>query len=170
MGMVSAWDEQLLENTFKKDQSGRLVFLPFGPRPEGYYIDSANDEEKTKPFAKMYFLSKGLLQFVGNTSAYFLAQGVMFSDPLTSVAHKVKVFLVIYSISIFIFGLLPMWLLGKLYRKSILEICSGMTVAGSEAISKLERNVNPLRRRALFVALGAVILLAGIVLLLISRR
>lgn len=170
MGMVSGWDEQLLGNLFRKDNAGRLIFLPFGWKKPGYHIDSPADEQKTKPFARMYFLGRAVIQLLGNFSACMFAGAVMSADPCASIAHKIKVFLVIYLITFSLFELLPLWLLWKLYRKSIPEICSAMPVAGPEEISQLDRSLSPVRQRAMLIAVGSMVLLVGILLALIARR
>jgi hypothetical protein len=168
--MASAWDEQLLDYSFKKDPAGRLVFLPFGWKKPGYHIDSPSDEQKTKPFAKMYFLSRALVQFFGNLGAFLLAEAVISSDPRAPVGHKIKVFLVIYSIAVCLFEILPLWLLGRLYRKSIPQICSAMPVAGPEEISRLDKNLGPLRRRLIFTGIGFLALGVLLALAVIARR
>ena len=160
IGMPSAWDEQLLANSFRKDSAGRLVFLPFGMKRPGYYIDSPSDEQKIRPFAKMYFLSRALVQLFGNLSAFFFAEGVAFADPHTSTVHKIKNFLVIYIITISLFELLPLWLLSRLYRRSIPEICSSIPVAGVEEVSRLESSARPMRRT--LIILGSLTILIGV--------
>jgi len=168
--MASAWDEQLLAYSFRKDHAGRLVFLPFGQKKPGYYIDSPSDEQKTKPFAKMYFLSRALVQLFGNLSAFLLAEGVISADPRASIAHKIKVFLVIYTIAVFLFEILPLWLLGRLYRKLIPQICSAIPVAGPEEIGQLDKSMSPLRRRALFIVIGCTALGLLVALVAVARR
>jgi hypothetical protein len=170
IGMASAWDEQLLANSFTKNRAGRLVFLPFGLKKPGYYIDSPSDEQKTKPFVRMYFLARLLAQLVGNLTAFFFAEGVAFADPHTPAVDKIKVFLVIYVITISLFELLPLWLISRLYRKSIPEICSAMAVAGVEEVSRLDRSLTPWRRRALLVLGGLTILIGVIMAVLVARR
>jgi hypothetical protein len=165
-----AWDEQLLDYSFRKDHAGRLVFLPFGWSKPGYHIDSPSDEQKTKPFAKMYFLSRALVQLFGNLSAFLLAEGVISAEPRASIAHKIKVFLVIYSIAVSLFEILPLCLLGRLYRKSIPQICSAMPVAGPEEISQLDKSLSPLRRRAIFIGIGFMALGVLIALAVIARH
>ena len=168
--MAAGWDEQLLANCFRKDHTERLVFLPFGGNKPGYYIDTPSDEQKTRPFSRMYFLARALVQLVGMLSALFFAQGVAFADPRTSIAHKIKVFLVVYCVAISLFELLPLWLMSRLFRKSIPEICSAMAVAGVEEISQLNRSMSSLRRRLLLALGGLMILIAGIALVLAVRR
>jgi hypothetical protein len=168
--MASTWDEHLLSASFRKNHAGRLVFLPFGANKPGYYINSASDEQKTKPFAKMYFLSRALVQLVGMLSALFFAEGVAFADPHTPAIHKIEVFLVIYSITIFLFELLPLWLMSRLYRKSIPEICSAMAVAGVEEIRQLDGSMSPLRRNILVALGGLMILIGAIIAVLVARR
>src|SRR5271169_4989279 len=119
MGMFSGWSEQLLENQFGRDQSGRSVFLPFGPHRAGYHLDSLADDQKIKSLVKLYVLANSLLQGVGLLSGYFLGQAVIFPDRPTSLAGKLEVFLVVYSISVLIFFVVPRWLLGRLYREVI---------------------------------------------------
>lgn len=168
--MASAWDEHLLDYSFRKDHAGRLVFLPFGWNKPGYHIDSPSDEEKTKPLARMYFLSRTLVQLFGNLSAFLLAEGIIFADPRSSIAHKIKVFLVVYSIAVSLFEILPLWLLGRLYRRSIPQICSAMPVAGPEEISQLDKSWSPLRRRMIFVGIGFLALGVLIALAVLARH
>jgi hypothetical protein len=171
--MPSGWDEQLLANSFRKNRAGRLVFLPFGMKKPGCYIDSPSDEQKTKPFVRMYFLGRLLAQLLGNLTAFFFAEGVAFADPHTPAVHKIEVFLVIYVITISLFELLPLWLISRLYRRSIPEICSSMPVAGVEEVSQLDKSMAPLQRRGLIVV-GAVTILIGVTIgiacFLITRR
>jgi hypothetical protein len=42
-----------VESQFRKDPSGRFVFLPLGPRKNGYFVDAKLDEEKIRSFLKM---------------------------------------------------------------------------------------------------------------------
>jgi hypothetical protein len=168
--MASAWDEQLVANWFRKDHAGRLVFLPFGRKKPGYYIDSPSDAQKTKPFAGMYFLGRTMVQVVGNLTAFAMAEGVAFADPHTPAVHKIKVCLVIYFIAASLFQLLPMWLMWRLYRKSIPKICSDMAVAGIEETSQLDKSTSPLRRRILIMLLCLMIVIAGLVLVFFARR
>ncbi len=164
--MFSGWDEQLLGNFFKKDPATRLIFLPFGGKKPGYHIDSPADEEKTKPFAKMYFLARAMFQALGSTSAILIAWPWKSAGPCISIAH----FIVAYLIAASLFEFLPLWLLWRLYRKSIPEVCSTMRVAAPEEIRQLDWSMSPFRRRVLMIAIGSMVLLTGIVLVLIARR
>jgi len=42
-----------VESQFRKDPSGRLVFLPLGPRKKGYFVDAKPEEEKIRSFLKL---------------------------------------------------------------------------------------------------------------------
>jgi hypothetical protein len=46
-----------VESQFRKDPSGGLVFLPLGPRKNGYFVDAKPEEEKIKVRS---FLKKAL--------------------------------------------------------------------------------------------------------------
>jgi len=63
-----------------------------------------------------------------------------------------------------------MWLLGRLYRKSIPQICSAMPVAGPEEISHLDKNLGPLRRRLVFIGIGFMALGVLIALAVMARH
>jgi hypothetical protein len=45
---------RLVDVHFKKDASGRLVFIPFTQRGKCYFVDSRSDEEKIRAFVRMY--------------------------------------------------------------------------------------------------------------------
>ncbi len=170
--MGSAWDEHVLDTFFKKDRRGSLIFLPFGGKKPGYHIDSPTDEQKIKPFARMYFLGRAMFQILGNTSAMLIALMIMnaHADRCTPIAQQIKIFLVAFLIAGTLFEFLPLWLLWRLYRKSISEICSAMPVAGPEEISQLDWSMSPFRRRALMIFVGSMVLLVGILLVAIARR
>jgi hypothetical protein len=46
-----AMDRQV-ERQFRKDKGGRLVFLPFGSKGKGYFVDSKSDEEKSERLSR----------------------------------------------------------------------------------------------------------------------
>ena len=167
--MLSGWIGQLVNAQFRKDQSGQLVFLPYGPRRAGYYVDSASDDQKIRPLLTVYLLASGMFQVVGLSSSYLLAQATIFPDHPTSKGGKMEVFLVVYFISTLIFWLVPTLLLWKVYRDLVPALCSSLHEVRPESMGKLDSIPNPFRRRALIVVAGCSVLLLGVILLLISR-
>ena len=59
-----------VERQFRKDPSGRLVFLPFGGKGKAYFVDSKPDEEKIRSFVKMYRSVAALISLLSFPSVY----------------------------------------------------------------------------------------------------
>ena len=102
MGMLSAWIGQLVDARCRKDSSGRLVFLPYGRRRAGYYLDSASDYQKVKALVAIYAVGSLLFQVLGSTSALVITLGAS-SDRPGPLAGKLEFALIIYIISAFTF-------------------------------------------------------------------
>jgi hypothetical protein len=164
MAAFSGWIGQLVSPLFRKDQSGRLVFLPYGPRRAGYYIDSAADDHKIRSLVTLYAVSNGLIQLVGFLSSYIISQTVIFPDHPTSLAGKLQVALIAYFISLVIFFVLPFCLLRRLYTELMSGFCSPLNQVRPESIRTLEKVPSPLRRRLILLTVGMILILAGLLL------
>jgi hypothetical protein len=168
MGMFSAWIGQLVEaRCCRKDSSGRLVFLPYGRRRAGYYLDSPSDYQKAKAFVAMYSAGSFLFQVLGSTSSLVIAIETS-SDHHGSLASKLELTLIVYVISAFAFQWLPMLLLWRLYRELLPQLCSSLQELSPESMGNLQSIPNPMRRGALIVAFAALVVM-GVVLVLVSR-
>jgi len=152
MGMLSAWIGQLVDARCRKDSSGRLAFLPYGRRRAGYYLDSPSDYQKVKALIAIYAVGSLLFQVLGSTSVLVITLGAS-SDRPGPLAGKLEFALIIYIISAFTFQWLPMWLLWRLYRSLLPELCSSLQEVGPESMGNLQTILNPMRRRGLIVAL-----------------
>jgi hypothetical protein len=167
MGMLSAWIGQLVDARCRKDSSGRLVFLPYGRRRAGYYLDSASDYQKVKALVAIYAVGSLLFQVLGSTSALVITLGAS-SDRPGPLAGKLEFALIIYIISAFAFQWLPLWLLWRLYRSLLPQLCSSLQEVGPESMGNLQTIPNPMLRRGLIVAFVGLLLML-VVLFLVSR-
>jgi MFS-type transporter involved in bile tolerance (Atg22 family) len=167
MGIFSAWIGQLVDARCRKDSSGHLIFLPYGPRRAGYYLDSASDYQKIKALVGMYGLASTLFQVLGSTSAIVIVLGAI-SDHPGSLAHKLEFGLILYVTSAFAFQWLPTLLLWRLYKALLPELCSSLQEVSPESMGTLQTLPNPMRRGALIVAFACLLVMA-VVLFLISR-
>ncbi len=95
--MLSAWVGQLVDARCRKDSSGRLVFLPYGRRRAGYYLDPASDYQKVKALVAIYAVGSLLFQVLGSTSALVITLGAS-SDRPGPLAGKLEFALIIYII------------------------------------------------------------------------
>ena len=167
MGMFSGWIEHLVDAHCRKDSTGRLVFLPYGRRRVGYYLDSASDRQKVKALVAIYAVASMLLQVLGSTSSLVITLGAI-SGRTGPLAGKLEFALIIYFISAFTFYWLPMLLLWRLYRSLLPELCSSLPEVAPQAMGSLQTLPNPLRRGALIVACAGLLLMGGI-FFLVSR-
>jgi len=62
--------DRTVDANFRKDPSGRLVFLPSGPRGKGYFVDSKSDEEKIRALVKMYRSATTVITFLTSPSIF----------------------------------------------------------------------------------------------------
>jgi len=168
MGMFTAWIDQAVNARCRKDPSGRLIFLPYGRRRAGYYLDSAPDYQKVKALLAIYWLASSLFQVLGSTSSIVVAMGASFDRP-GSPAGRLEFALIIYVISAFTFCWLPMLLLWRLYRRLLPELCSSLQEASPESMAHLQTIPNPLRWPALIVALAGLAVML-VIFILVSRH
>jgi len=164
MGMFSGWILQLVDSQFRKDQSGREVFLPYGPGKAGYYVESTSDDQKIKPLIAIYTAASGLFQLLGFLTSLILMQAVIFPDRPITLAGKLEVGLAVYGISTLVFWFAPRWLLGKVYREMLPGVCSSLSEATPASTRELQKTPNPLQRRMLIIFVGATLILAVILL------
>src|ERR1700694_3166955 len=52
---------RLADVHFRKEPSGRLVFIPFTRKGKCYFVDSKDDEEKVRAFVNMYRIPSTLI-------------------------------------------------------------------------------------------------------------
>jgi len=164
MGMFSQWIGQLVDARCRKDLSGRLVFLPYGRRRAGYYLDSPSDYQKVKAPVAIYAVASLLFQVLGSTSSLVIALGAS-SDRPGALAGNLEFALIIYIISAFTFQWMPMLLLWRLYRALLPELCSSLPEVGPESMGNLQAIPNPMRRRGLIVAFVGFLVMAVVLFL-----
>jgi hypothetical protein len=152
-----AMDRQV-ERQFRKDPGGRLVFLPFGSKGKGYFVDSKSDEEKIRAFVKMYRSAGALIYWVAYLSFY------VWILSFNTGAHKWTTEVGIAS-SFFLFLLLSLWMLWSLYKQTVPAFTTSLGEVGPDLKSQLS-DISPPPRRPRGLAL--VGLFAGIVLLAVA--
>jgi hypothetical protein len=180
--MFSAWVGQLVDARCRKDLSGRLVFLPYGRRRAGYYLDCASDYQKVKALVAIYAVASALFQVLGSTSSLVVVLGAS-SDRPGSLAGKLEFALIIYIISAFTFQWLPMLgsvltelrhypmlLLWRLYRGLLPDLCSSLQEAGPESMGNLQTIPNSMRRRGLIVAFAGLLVMLLVLFLVSSSQ
>jgi hypothetical protein len=96
MGMFSRWLDSLAQQQFRIDTGGRFVFVPFGPRRTGYYVE-AGDEPKLKALVTMYFLARSLVYLLGSTATFMFTQSLLSDERTSPLRRKLELGFTVYS-------------------------------------------------------------------------
>jgi hypothetical protein len=149
---------------FKKDPSGRLVFLPLISKGQGYFVDSKSDEEKLRTFVKMYRSANLLLTLLcylvilaPTSLGYNLYAGAIPMRTKLMTAVGTGLFWVLcYGASA--------WTLWNLYKKTIKNFTYQLAVVAPEIVGQVSEASSGRRRRALLVVFVVTIII-GLALL-----
>jgi hypothetical protein len=154
---------------FKKDPSGRLVFLPLISKGQGYFVESKSDEEKLRAFVKMYRSANLLLTLLcylvilaPTSLSYNLYAGAIPMRAKLMTAVGTGLFWVLcYGAS----G----WTLWSLYKKTIGNFTDQLAVAGPGVLGQVSEASSGRRRLALLIVFAATIII-GVALLVAVQQ
>ncbi|HXQ25262.1 MAG TPA: hypothetical protein VN822_02535 [Candidatus Acidoferrales bacterium] len=164
--MISPFSKMMdyaVDAHFRKDRSGRLVFIPFGRKGKCYFVDSKSDEEKIRAFVRMYRSAIQLISFLIYPSAMF--PGLILEDyaGLSPRGHRLAIALGIPLFFSLVLSAL-VWMLWSLYKGAIPSLTSSLSEAGPDVMGQLSKiSQRPWRLPLFFVAAG--LLLIGLALL-----
>src|SRR6266481_439609 len=160
--------DRAVEAHFRKDQSGRLVFIPFSLRRKCYFVDSKSDEEKIRALVKMYRSAIQLISWLAFPSVFVPAVILEDYAGLSPRGHR---FAIAFGIPLFFWlvGGALAWMLWGLYKEAIPSLTSSLSEAGPEVMGQLsEISPRPRRLRLLVVAAGLILLGLALVAFLTS--
>jgi hypothetical protein len=148
---------------FRKDPSGRTVFLPLISKRDGYFVDSKPDEDKIRSFVKMYRSAMLLVTLLGYITIYSVPTLMnAFARP-SPLKGRLVIFAWVSLVSMLIF-LAAVWILWSTYKVGIRSVTSSLPEAGPDVLSRLRDIARP-RRTIVFMLLGAGAILCGAALL-----
>ncbi len=153
-----------VESQFRKDPSGRLIFLPFGRRKKAYFVDSKADEEKIRSFLKMYRGASTLISWLGMVGIYVF--GWSSTSRAGSGAIPVWTRLTPFVGSSLVYVLIMiLWagMLWGLYKETVPGLTSSLTEVGPDLRVQLTE-IFP-RRHLVLVCVLAGLTLVGLGLL-----
>jgi hypothetical protein len=86
---------RLADVHFRKEPSGRLVFIPFTRRGKCYFVDSKADEEKVRAFVSMYRIPNTLISVL--MTPIVMVPGLILEDHggLTPRTHRLTIALAV---------------------------------------------------------------------------
>jgi hypothetical protein len=158
---------RLADSHFKKTASGRLVFLPFTPRGNCYFVDSKSDEEKIRAFVKMYRIPSALISVV--MTPIVMVPALILEDygQLTPRVHRLALGISGY-FWLSLVGLeLMLWFV---YRAMV----PGLTASLSEVAPEIKAQLRTIpdqqrgRRRLILLCIVAGLILMGVALFLFT--
>ena len=152
---------RLADVHFKKEPSGRLVFIPFTRRGKCYFVDSKADEEKVRAFVNMYRIPNTLISLL--MTPMVIVPGLILEDygRLTPRAHRLTVALGISGFFWLCFVALAL-MLWVVYKATVPGLTASLSEVAPEIKAQLSA-ISPQQRGLRRVAL--VCLLAGLILL-----
>jgi hypothetical protein len=153
--------DRAVDANFRKDPSGRLVFLPSGPKGKGYFVDSKSDEEKIRALVKMYRSATTVITFLTSPSIFVPALILDDYAGMTPREHRLAI---AFGVPLFFWLVLVslLWLLWSLYKAAIPSLTSSLSEGGPHDMGQLREISQPSRRLLLSVitAFLALIVLA----------
>jgi hypothetical protein len=106
--------------SFRTDQSGRLVFLPFGSKGKAYFVDSKSDEGKIRSFLKMYRSASTLFSPLGFLSVFVPVWTRIISAGASPLGDKFPTLVGNFAALLLILGV-SAWMLWVAYKETVPE-------------------------------------------------
>jgi hypothetical protein len=145
---------------FRKDPSGRLVFIPSFLKGKCYFVDSKSDEEKLRGFVKMFRSPILLISWMIFPIFYVPALTLDIYAGLSPKSHRLA-----FALGIPLFFWLALTaLIGMLwgvYQHTVPSVTASLTEVGPDVKAQL-RALSRRPRALILVLLGASILLLGV--------
>jgi hypothetical protein len=144
--LFSKFIDAAVDRHFKKDRSGRLVFIPFSLKRKCYFVDSKSDEEKIRALVRMFQSAITMIPLV--TYPIIAVPGFILDGyaGLSPREHRLTIAL---GIPLFLWLVLTlfMWMLWSLYKRAIPGLTASLSEVGSDVTSDLSRiSLNELTR------------------------
>jgi hypothetical protein len=156
---------------FRKDPSGRLVFIPFTRRGKCYFVDSNADEEKVRAFVKMYRIPNMMISLL--LCPIVMIPGLILEDygGLTPRAHRLTIALGVSGFFWMSFVALAL-MLWVVYKATVPGLTASLSEVGPEikaqliALSPEQRGL----RRITLLCLVAGLVLLGLALVALAAH
>src|SRR5216684_5388150 len=151
--------DHAVEAHFRKDRSGRLVFIPFSLRRKCYFVDSKSDEEKIRALVKMYRSAIQLISWLAFPSVFVPAVILEDYAGLTPRGHR---FAIAFGIPLFFWLVLCalLWMLWSFYKGAIPSLTSSLSEVGPDLKGQLSEISRRSWRLPLLVAAAGFFLMA----------
>jgi hypothetical protein len=152
---------------FRKDPSGRLVFLPLVPRKKAYFVDSKSEEEKIRAFVKMY---RSASTMISSMTTGILILGLMLHDYARLKPREYGLAFTL-GVPLFLWLLLIVFMLvlWGLYKQTVPIFTASLTEVGPDVRGQLSP-LSPRPRIVLVFLAAGLFLLAAALFAAVSQR
>ena len=149
--------DYVVDTHFRKDPSGRLVFVPFTPKGKCYFVDSKSDEEKIRALVRMFRSAVQFISFLMYPSLFI--PGLILDDyaGLSPREHRLAIAFGIPLFFALVLGAL-VWMFWSLYKGAIPALTASLSEVGADVKGQL-REVSQRSRRLPLLFVGASLLL-----------
>ena|ERR1700674_2374930 len=136
---------RLADVHFRKEPSGRLVFIPFTRRGKCYFVDSKADEEKVRAFVNMYLIPNTLISFL--IAPMVMVPGLILEDygGLTPRAHRLTIALGVSGFFWLSFVALAL-MLWVVYKATVPGLTASLSEVAPEIKAQLSGNLSSTTR------------------------
>jgi hypothetical protein len=158
LSLFSRMMDRAVDADFRKDPSGRLVFIPSGPKGKGYFVDSKSDEEKIRALVKMYRSATTVITFLTSPSIFVPALILDDYAGLTPREHRLAI---AFGVPLFFWLVLVslVWMLWSSYKAAIPSLTSSLGQIGPDVMGQLREISQPSRRVPLLVVTAFLVLI-----------
>ncbi len=160
---------RLADVHFRKEPSGRLVFIPFTRRGKCYFVDSKADEEKVRAFVNLYRIPNALISLL--MCPMVMVPGLIVEDygGLTPRAHRLTIALGISGFFWLSFVALAL-MLWVVYKAMVPGLTASLSEVAPEIKAQLSGICSQQRgpRRVALVCLLAGLILLGLALVALT--
>jgi hypothetical protein len=159
--------DSIVSRGFRDEKIGRVVVFSGDRRNRGYILRNGADELKIRSFLKMFYFAHFSILLLGmlvaNAWTTFFINIHTFGDPAGRLLRTVSIALGIYGLLVGV----PYFFLWKSYKKALLNFVS---VQDEVSISGSGAGRQPWSVIVGLVALGALVLVGGILFLIQAKR
>jgi hypothetical protein len=153
--------ECAVDNHFRNDASGRLVFVPSTRKGKCYFVDSKSDEGKIRAYVKMFRSSVQFVSFLSYPSMFLPG---LFLDHYADIHPRDLRMGIAFGIPLFFLLILSavVWFLWHSYKGGMPALTASLTEVAPEVKAQLRPLDQSRRPSVLVVAASAFLMVLGL--------
>lgn len=153
--------EFAVDNHFRNDATGRLVFVPSTLKGKCYFVDSKSDEGKIRAYVRMFRSSVQFISFLVFPSIWIPG---LFLDDYADIQPRDLRMGIAFGVPMFFLVILSavIWFLWHSYKGGMPALTASLTEVAPEAKAQLRPLAQSRRPSVLVVAASAFLMVLGL--------